>query len=176
METAIAALIILTVVLFGALTIAQVYLSSQDAIMTSWREMEERLGERARTEISAVGPGTVGPDTTVVITLTNEGSTKLADFDQWDVIVQYYTGSYNSGDYVVKWLPYREAGLPINEWKKVRIYLEPPDEEVFEPEIFNPEEEMVIQIGISSPVGQPTTNTVTIATPNGISATAVFTY
>jgi len=167
METAIAALIILTVVLFGALTIVQVYLSAQDAILTSWREMEERLGERARTEISADGPGTVDPlGHTVVVTLTNEGSTKLADFDQWDVIVQYYRAT---GDCIIKWLPYTETAPPgDNQWTKAIS-------EVYEPGIFNPREVMTITLVVIPTVALTTTNRVIIATPNGITASAVFT-
>ena len=163
METAIAALIVLTVVLFGALTIVQGYLSSQDAIMTSWREMEERLGERARTKISVDGPGTVvdSPGHTVVVTLTNEGSTKLADFDQWDVIVQYDS----DGNNVVKWLSYVKGGpgWRSDEWSEGI-------EDVFEPDIFDPGETMVITMSVSSeitPTGQA--GRAIIATPNGVS-------
>ena len=165
METAITALIILTVVLFGALTLAQVYLSSQDAILESWREMEERLGERARTDISPVGATTINANK-VEVTLENEGSTKLADFDEWDVIVQYDT---IGGGHEIKWLSYVEGVPSSDQWSE-------DIGEIFEPGIFNPEEAMTITIGLTIQIGQLTTNTVTIATPNGISDTAVFTW
>lgn len=166
METAIAALIILTVLLYGALTIAQVHLSSQDAIMTSWREMKERLGQRARTEISAVEAETTDAQT-VKVTLSNEGDTKLADFDQWDVIVQYdSTGDGNCN--VVEWLSYVE-GVPISdEWSE-------DIGDIFEPDIFNPEEVMTITMSVSPPVAPNTTNLAIIGTPNGISVSTVFT-
>jgi hypothetical protein len=48
-------------------------------------------------------------------------------------------------------------------------------EEVFDPDILNPGEEVVIQIWVSPPVGSPTTNLATVATPNGISASTAFT-
>ena len=175
METAIAALIILTVVLFGALTIAQVYLSSQDAIMTSWREMEERLGERARTDLSPIGAEAKSEGAIVEITLKNEGDTKLADFDRWDVIVQYYRAN---GDYLIKWLPYTEVAPPgDNQWTVVGIYLDASGAipEVYEPDILNPGEEMIIRMKVSPPVGPATTNLATIGTPNGIGTSADFT-
>jgi hypothetical protein len=175
METALAALIILTVVLYGAVTVIHDYLSAQDAIMTSWREMEERLGERARTDISPLGAETQSAGAIVEVILRNEGDTKLADFDQWDVIVQYYRAS---GQYLINWLPYTEVESPgDNEWTVAGIYLSASEAtpEVYEPGILNPGEEMVIRMKVKPPVGPATTNLATIATPNGVSATAVFT-
>lgn len=176
METAISVLIVLTVVLFSALTISHSYLSSVSAISGSWLEMMERLGERARTHISPLGAETIDEDT-VEVTLRNEGDTKLADFDQWDVIVQY---ERIGGGNVVKWLSYdnvepesncNPSWFGWNQWCKDIKDIE----DVFEPHIFNPGEVMTITIGLGIQIGQPTTNTVTIATPNGISATTVFT-
>ena len=162
METSIAALIILTVVLFGVLTLTHAYLSAQDTILESWREMEERLGERARTQISSVGAETKNNGLTVEVTLRNEGDTKLADFDQWDVIVQYDTG----GGQRFKWLSY-VTGVPVlDQWSE-------DIGEVFEPGIFNPGEVMTITIGVS-PAITPTGQAI-IATPNGITTSAAFT-
>ena len=167
METAIAALIILTVVLSGVLTLTHAYLSSQDTILESWREMEERRGERARTDLSPVGATVDAGGATVTVILENEGDTKLADFDQWDVIVQYYRAS---GEYLVEWLPYVEGTEPgNNQWAVNKIY------EAYETGILNPGEEMVVRIRLNPPVGPATTNLVTVATPNGISASTVFT-
>jgi len=174
-ETIIVSLIVMSIILFGALTISQSYLSSQDAILASWREMEERTGERARTDLSPIGAETRSEGTIVEATLSNEGDTKLADFDQWDVIVQYYT---TGGDYNIRWLPYTEAAEPgDNQWTVVGIYLDAAaaTPEVYEPGILNPGEEIVIRMGVSPPVGVGTTNLATIATPNGISASVIFT-
>ena len=171
MEASIAALIILTVVLFGVLTLTYAYISAQDTILESWREMEERLGDRARTQISSVGATTDGD--TVTLTLENEGEIKLADFDQWDVIVQYDTD--NDGDHdAVEWLSYNYVEtiyLMSGEWgnnKGEDIG------EVFEPGIFNPGEAMTITLVVSSEITH--TGVAIIGTPNGITAPpAVFT-
>ena len=102
------------------------------------------------------------------VTLKNEGNTKLADFDRWDVILQC-----ESGD--VQWYPY---GAGDNTWGVGGIYLDYSEGtgEVFDLNILNPGEEMVIWVSISPAVGSPTINTATIATPNGISASTVFTH
>ncbi len=161
METSIATLIILTVVLFGVLTMTQVYLSAQDTILESWREMEERLGDRARTQISAVGAATTDGNS-VTLTLENEGSTKLADFDQWDVILQY--NGADSEEHV-EWCQY--ASGTGCWWSKGVISGD------FEPGILNPDEQVQITI-IPTEEITPTGRAI-IATPNGITASAVFT-
>jgi archaellum component FlaF (FlaF/FlaG flagellin family) len=165
METAIAALIVLTIVLFGVLTLTYAYISSQDTILESWREMEERLGDRARTNLSPVSASTNLLGTQVYVTLSNEGNTKLADFGQWDVIAQYDTDE--DGDYdAVQWFTYYD-GVPMNgEWTTAIG-------EVFEPDIFNPGEVMTITIMVSSEISS--TGVAIIATPNGISASKDFT-
>jgi hypothetical protein len=168
METAITGLIVITVLLLAILTLSYSFLSSQDAILESWREMEERLGERARTDISPLGARTLSGGSTVEVILRNEGNTKLADFEQWDVILQYYDGS---GQYHVDWYPSGSG------WTVYDIFLDAPTvDEVFDIDILNPGEEMVIWVSVSPVVGSPTINTATIATPNGISASTFFTY
>ncbi len=160
METSIATLIILTVVLFGVLTMTQVYLSAQDTILESWREMEERLGERARTNISL--GATSATTITVTTILTNDGDTKLADFDQWDVILQY--NGADSEEHV-EWCQY--ASGTGCRWYKGTISGD------FEPGILNPGEEVQITI-IATKEITPTGRAI-IATPNGIIASDDFT-
>jgi len=173
METVITGLIVITVLLLAILTLSHSFLSSQDAILESWRGMEERVGERARTDISPL-EATTDPvlGNTVEVILRNEGDTKLADFDQWDVILQYIDG--DSDDHT-EWYPY---GAGANTWGVEGIYLDASGGtgEIFDPDILNPEEEIVIQIWVSPTVGSPTTNLATIATPNGISASTFFTH
>jgi len=168
MEASIAALIILTVVLFGVLTLTYAYISAQDTILESWREMEERLGDRARTNLSPVGAETIS-ETMVEVTLSNDGDTKLADFDQWDVIVQYDSAGGN----VVEWLSYStEESLMSGEWGNNNGE---DIGDILEPGIFNPGEVMTITLVVAPTVALGTTNLATIATPNGITASTVFT-
>jgi hypothetical protein len=162
METAIAALIIITLILFGLLTISQSALAAQDGVLESWREMEQRLEERARTDLSSVSGQTSALGDNIDITLRNDGSTKLADFEQWDVILQY-TGS----GLLTQWYPY---GPGIDHWTYLIV------DDVFDPGILNPGEEIMVQIWVSPPVAAGTTNLATIAAPNGISASTVFTH
>jgi archaellum component FlaF (FlaF/FlaG flagellin family) len=163
MDTAIAGLIVITILVLAMLTLFHSFLSAQDTISASWQQMTKRMEERARTDLSPVGAETTPLGNAVEITLSNEGDTKLADFEQWDVILQY---TDSDGHATTTWCSF---GSGQNQWTKTI-------DELFEPGILNPGEEMVIEALVSPAVGSPSTNTATVATPNGITATAVFTH
>lgn len=159
METAIVSLIIITVALFGMLTISYSHLSSQDAVLMSWREMEIRLGERARTDLSPVSAVTDG--NSVEFTVENEGDVRLADFDEWDVILEY--DSIGDQEHV-EWCRYAPGQ---------GCYWTQQISEVFEPGILNPGEEMLIAIWPTAEV-TPTGQAI-VVTPNGTGTSRSFT-
>jgi hypothetical protein len=163
MDTAIAGLIVITILVLAMLTLFHSFLSAQDTISASWQQMEGRMGERIRTDLSPIGAETTPLGNAVQITIRNEGDTKLADFEQWDVILQY---TDSGGQLTTIWCP---LGSGQNQWTKTI-------DDLFEPGILNSGEEMVIEALVSPAVGSPSTNTATIASPNGITATAVFTH
>ncbi|MCR4406674.1 MAG: flagellin [Anaerolineae bacterium] len=170
MDTAITALIIITLLILVVLTLSEQYLLAQDIISESWQRMEARMDEQARTDLTPVGATTLSGGSVVEVTLRNDGTTKLADFDQWDVILQYRG---IDGGYYATWYPY---GLGQNEWSVYDIFLDAPTTpEVFEPDILNPGEEVVIWVSVAPAVGEGTTNLATVVTPNGISASIHFT-
>jgi archaellum component FlaF (FlaF/FlaG flagellin family) len=174
METVLTAIIILTLLLFAAGTLFEGYMTAQDIIRVSWQEVENRRAEQTRTSLIAVDAQTKSSGSVVELTLRNNGSVKLADFDQCDLIIQHYSAS---SAYAINWLPY-VAGAPANnEWSVVGIYMDAAGliPEVFEPGILNPGEEMVIQAKVIPPVGPGSTNLASFSTENGVGVTAVFT-
>ena len=172
METAITALIVISLLVLSILMVTERSLSAQASFSESLRQMQDGIEERSRTGVTPIKAETKADGATVEITLKNTGNTKLADFGRWDVILEYDMG----GSWQTRWYSYT-ASLASNQWTVAGIYLNAatPTAEVFEPNIFNPGEEMVIQVSVSPVVGSPTTNRATIATPNGISASTVFT-
>ena len=177
MENAIISIICIALLLFGGMTMSQGFLSSVDSNNAAWAEMGERDEEIMRTEVSQlaqIGPGSgSGGLETVEVSLTNSGQTKLYDFSKWDVIVQYYDTDAN---YHIKWLPYTQGTPVSNEWTVEGIYLDVDDRiaEVFEPNILNAGEKMVIQAKLNPPVGEDTTNQITVSVPNGVSVSTFF--
>ena len=163
MDTALSGLIIIMILLLAVITLSYSFLSTQEAVVDSWQEMEERMEERVRTDLLPIGAVASSGGSFVDVTLRNEGSTKLTDFDQWDVIVQYDSTGDGNCD-IVDWFSY-----DYGEWSEGIG-------DIFEPGIFNPGEVMTITIAVSPEVTSTTTNNrVIIATPNGITARTVFT-
>jgi len=173
MESAITGLILITLLLISVLTLAHALLSVQDQAIASYREMTDRLLDVARTDIASADLATVSGNALVEVTVRNEGQTKLADYEDWDVIVQYDTGA---SDHIIEWLPYESVGS-LRQWKVKGLYLDADAaiEERFDPHILNPGEELVVQLWLSPTIGISTTNLVTIGTPQGITASTVFT-
>ena len=172
METAITALIVISLLVLSILMVTERSLSAQASFSESLRQMQDGIEERSRTGVTPIKAETKNSGATVEITLKNTGNAKLADFGRWDVILEYDTG----GGWQTRWYSY-SSPASANQWTVAGIYLNAatPTAEVFEPNIFNPGEEMVIQVSVSPVVGSSTTNRATIATPNGISASTVFT-
>lgn len=167
MDTVLTGLIVITLLILAVLMMSQAYFSSQDAMFTSWRDMQARLGEQNRTGLTPVTARTLpgGSSDTVEVTVSNSGNTKWArdDFDRWDVILQY---TDTDGAQHTAWYPY---GATTNTWTAHHIA------ELYEPGILNPGEELVVWVTITPTIQVASTNVATVGTPNGISATAVFT-
>ncbi len=163
METALISIICIALIVFGGMTMSQGFMTSVDASTTGLEEMGQRDETIMRTELSSVN--TSMPASNILeITLDNTGHTKLADFDKWDVIVQYYDGT---GTYYTTWLPHTSEELGDNKWTVSWIHLDG-SAEIFEPNVFNPGEQLMITAQLDPSAGAGTTNMVVVATPNGI--------
>ena len=174
MEIAIVVIMCIALIVFGGMTMAQGFMSPVDAAAVNVEEITAKRGEAMRTDISLLSAGQQGEDS-VAVTLSNSGQIKLASFNKWDVLFQYYD---DSGAYYIEWLPYTEGTLGNNEWQKTGIYLDAGDEtpEAFEPDILNPGEEMKIEAKLSPPPQAGTTVDVIISTPNGVQKSESFVY
>ncbi len=172
METAIFSLICIALLLFGGMTLSQNFLIAVDKTSSGLEQMSETASDLMRTELSpltATMPSSVDLD----VTLKNEGQTKLAKFDQWDVIVQYTAVGDN---YTVVYLTYQSGSLNDNEWNVEGIYIDAGSAvpEVFERGILNPAEEIIIQAQLNPPVKSGSTNQVVVSTHNGVPAVIAF--
>ena len=172
METAIVSLICIALMVFGGMTMSRGFFTSVDSSATGLEEIGSRNEQIMRTELSPVSTSLTlvyGPDP-LEVTLENTGQIKLADFDKWDVIVQYYD---SDGNYCTEWLPYTEGTAGTYEWEVLWIRLNG-QAEVYEPDVLNPGEQMRIRTWLYPSVGDDTTNMVVISTPNGVTASAAF--
>ena len=174
METAVISLICIALILVGGMTMSQGFMTSVDTTSAVLEELGERDEAILRTEVSPQTANISGGGTTLVVALENSGQIKLADFEKWDVIVQYYD---DGGSYYVEWLAYSDNATPgDNEWVREGIYIDADSEtlEVYETDILNPGEEIKIQAQLNPAVGADTTNLLVVSTPNGVPASITF--
>jgi hypothetical protein len=163
MENIVITLVCITILIIGGATIAMNLFNSVDLLAYAWKECEATAGETRCTNISSVSSTTNAPGTQAELTIKNDGKIDLAHFDKWDVIVKYQSG-------VVQRLPYTSA---TPGWTVGGIYMNSLPE-IYEPNIFNPNETMKLVLKLSPPVASKTINLATIATTNGVSAEVVF--
>jgi hypothetical protein len=171
METVIVSIICLALVVFGGMTMSKGFMTSVDASTAGLGEIGHRDEIIMRTELKPVSTNvSLGASPSPVeIILENIGQTKMADFAKWDVIVQY---TDNAASYHAEWLPYAE-GAEANEWEVGWIRWNG-QSEMFEPDVLNPGEQMMIRAWLDPPVGAGTTNMVVISTPSGITVSTYF--
>ncbi len=169
METAIVSIICIALIAFGGMTMSRGFLTSVDSSTTGLDAVGQRNESIMRTEIIPLD-ATLTAGNTLEITVENSGQTRLADYDKWDVIIQYYDGD---GIYHITWLPFTEETLGDNEWEMAWIRVDG-KEEFYEPNILNAKEQMLIRAQLNPAAGAGTTNMAVIATPSGITASTYF--
>jgi hypothetical protein len=172
METAIVSIICIAMIVFGGMTMSHGFMTSVDASTAGLGQIGDRNEAIMRTELTPLSTNLtlVSGPSPLDIVLENTGQTKAADFEKWDVIVQYYD---ESGTYHVNWLPYNAGGGAINEWGVSWIYLDGQPEK-FEPNVLNPGEQIMIETQLDPPVGAGTTNMVVVSTPSGVTSSTYF--
>jgi hypothetical protein len=172
MSTAIVTLFAIALMLMGVLTWSTASFNSMDSGIQSWKQMVEAAEEVARTDIEITGAQMQAPF--VEVTVHNIGKVHLAQFPNWDVMVQYYSGNTT---YHISSLLYAGNTTPSdNEWAVAAIYADESlsKQEVFEPGILSPGEVMLMKLKLNPQPGVGTTNRVAISSPNGVVAFAQF--
>lgn len=172
METAFVSIICVALMVIGGMTMSQGFLSSVDSTTNNIQALSQRDEEIMRTNISIL-EATQNNEDTLLVTVKNNGQTKLADFEKWDVIVQSEDADNETH---VNWLPFDESAPGNNEWSVQGIYMDSGGTapEIFEPGIVNPDEGLVIICQLDPPVGEGTVNLVSVSTPNGITVSKTF--
>jgi hypothetical protein len=172
METAIVSIICIALVVFGGMTMSNGFMTSLDASTAGLEEIGNRDSAIMRTDLSPVSTNislVTGPDPLEII-LENSGQTKIAEFEKWDFIVQYFD---DSGVYHVQWLLYEDGTSAPNEWDVgwIKLNSQP---EIFDPNVLNPGEQIMIKTRLDPSVGENTTNMVVISTPSGVPCSTYF--
>ena len=163
METTLISLVSIALIIVSAVTMTVSTLQSAAKLADSWKAMEKLSSSAARTEIAAIAPDNYQGGI-MDLTIQNEGQINLNNFPGWDVIVQYQSGS-------TCYLAYTAAYPPLaNQWTVKGIYMADGFPEVFDRNILNPGERMIVSARLSLDIGNGETARVTLSTPNGITS------
>ncbi|OGO32400.1 MAG: hypothetical protein A2Z29_02315 [Chloroflexi bacterium RBG_16_56_11] len=164
MATILVSIICMAMIVVGGMTLSQGIITSADVTSLSIEQISLREGEMTRTHLEAVRATHLAWSDLLRVTVRNTGQTRLAGFDKWDFIVHYFDAGSVSR---TEWLPYTTGALGDNEWQKARIGLNGPVD-FFEPDILNPQEELVALAGLNPSPGTGWPGNITIVTPNGV--------
>jgi hypothetical protein len=172
METAIISIICIALVVFGGMTMSNGFMTSLDTSTAGLQQISTRDNTMMRTELSPVSTNITlisGPDPLNIV-LENTGQTKIADFEKWDVIVQYFD---DAAQYHVQYLTYAQGSIVPAEWDVgwIKMNNKP---EIFDPGVLNPGEQIMIQTLLDPSVGANTTNMVVVSTPTGVTCSTYF--
>lgn len=172
MSNAIVALVVIALMLVATLTWSQAAFSSLDSVSQSLKETTQTTQEVARTDITVMRAQRNG--SFVEVYVLNSGKVHLAQFVNWDLVIQYYDAGKT---YHIGRLSYTEDSNPgDNQWTVADIYFDSSlgPKEVYEPGILNPGEVLFMKARLSPAVGSKTTNMVIVSTASGVVASAQF--
>ena len=172
MATIIVTLLCLVLVVAGGAMLSQGILSTADAAASGVSSITTREASINRSAVTDVTVESVTFDNALRVWVKNTGFDKLADYEHWDVIVNY-TDAGGTGHAV--WLPYTANSTPgDNEWTVAGIWQNGPNE-YFDPGILNPQEELLVLAPLNPVPAPSSAATVTVIADNGVSSTMDFT-
>jgi len=115
MAVAIVSIICIAMIIVGGMTLSQGILTSADPAAISVESISVREGDMMRTDLDTVRAVQLSWADYLRVTVRNNGQTRLASFDKWDVIVNYLD---SAGEIHTTWLPYSNPPPGDNEWQK----------------------------------------------------------
>ena len=167
MTTAVVCIICIAMIVVGCMTLSQGILTSADTAALSAQQLSVREGEMMRTRLTGVSASLPAASTLQAV-IENSGQTRLASFDKWDFIVQYYDASDN---YYVNWLPYQTARSVTTSGKKPG-YILTASRKSLSREYSTRRSSWTLEAILNPAAGYRAID-MTIATPNGIAPTLV---
>jgi hypothetical protein len=170
MESALVSLFSVALLIITTITMMITSMQSAANISDAWQNINTQMEETLQTAID-VNQATPYHGGAIELKVLNIGQKVLTSFDKWDTIVEYADGS-------TVYITYKESGtLGNNEWTTAGIFMTNSGlEEIFDPGILNPEEELIILINTYPQISLGETVRVTVSTPGGITSQCLVTY
>ena len=132
------------------------------------------LSEIVQARVTVTRAQVSGDDvrTNVDVTISNTGNVNYGNFDEWHITVEYKS---ESGGLEIKRLSFSDV-TSDNRWMLRAIYEDAASalQEVVDPNVLNPREEMVIRLRLNPAVQENTRGRVVVTPPVGEPATIFF--
>ena len=176
MTNVIVGALVIAIILGATMLLTNSLFSSASNITNSWDRMMDRKEDIVRTELTLISIDPNASSTNIEVSIRNSGQTSLGNFDEWDVMIQYYA-TPNDTDLNLKWMSYVATSTPATlQWTVQGIYSDAATRvaETYEPNLLNPGEEMILRANVTPAIPGSTNNSIRIGTPNGFSLPAVF--
>ena len=176
MANVVTSVFAVALIMGAVLLLAWASLSSAYSVSLTLDRMADRSGDMARAALTLIAADRLPTSTNVEISIRNSGQTALRDFPKWDVIIQYYATSTNQG-LNIAWMTHTTSTQPASgKWTVRGLYLNASSTkaEVYDPNVFNPQEEMILRLNITPAIPTSTDNLVTIGGANAVTVAAPF--
>ena len=170
MESLFVSLISVALVIVATVTMTMSLFTSTVNVTDSWTKIEARSELMLHTSIHASPPGSYNGGA-IQLMVDNNGEVNLANFDKWDVIVEYQSGQIN-------YLTHTTNPDPgPNEWTVAGICLTTNTSmpEVFDIGILNSWETAKIVLNVDPGLGLGESARFTVSTDNGVTSQCIVT-
>ncbi len=163
MESALVSLVLIAVMIVSTVTMTMNSVKSAAMLSNTWKVMQEQANSISRTQIISLPPQNYYGGT-IDLVVKNEGQVNISDFAHWDVIVEKqganaiymaYTSSYPPGN---------------NQWAVKGIYISDNIPEVFDLNILNPGEQVVVGINPVGGISVGETLKIILSTSDGVTS------
>ena len=163
MESILISFVTLVLIIVSTVTLTMNTVNSSAKLTDSWKAMQEKANTIRRTEIVSCPPESYAGGI-IDLVVNNNGQVNISDFAHWDVIVESQDGGADSMEYSANYPPEN------NQWAIKGIFISENVTEVFDLNILNPGEQMVIGINPSGMIDVGKTIKITLSTSEGVTS------
>jgi len=163
METILVSAVSVALVVLSTLTLTFNAFHSTNMLADGVKNMEANSNSIRQTEIRVLDLNDYQGGE-IDLWVENEGKININDYPSWDVIIQYQSGN-------AYYLSHTEAYPPgLGQWTVNGIFVTETTPEVFDPNILNPGEMMIVSINPVTELGVGEMAKVLVSTPNGVTS------
>jgi hypothetical protein len=177
MTNLIVTLLLMAIIIAATVLVSTTSLGAQANMSSALKRSDQITTSIARTAVETLSVNVDSAGDDIEVTVRNSGQEPLRVDGGWDLIFAYDDSSTSTGLQIVR-LSYTGNTIPTpGEWVLEGIYMDAAnaEAEVFGRQILDAGEEAVINARLASAISDSSTNTVTLATSNGVGLTTQFT-